>query len=98
MGQPRGPSASWTGTLTAGCDADESIRWKKRKYFSAAGEPGVFSVWTSTKGGERRVLELFRLARTKVERHIKVRGTAHPYDPKYTEYFQKRRYPMWRIR
>jgi RNA-directed DNA polymerase len=76
----------------------KSIRWKKRKYFSAAGEPGVFSVWTSTKGGERRVLELFRLARTKVERHIKVRGTAHPYDPKYTEYFQKRRYPMWRIR
>src|SRR4051794_2078139 len=77
---------------------DKSTRWKKRKYFSAVGEQGVFSVGTTTKGDERRVLELFRLARTKVERHIKVRGIAHPYDPKYTAYFQKRRSRIWRTR
>ena len=76
----------------------KSIRWKKRKYFSAAGERGIFSVRTTTKDGECRALELYRLARTKIERHIKVRGKAHPYDPQYTEYFQKRRSPLWRIR
>jgi RNA-directed DNA polymerase len=76
----------------------KSYRWKKRKYFSAAGDHGVFSVRITSKGGESRVLELYRLASTKIQRHIKVRGTAHPYDPNYTDYFEKRRHPWGRTR
>ncbi len=32
-----------------------------------------------------RVLALYRAAKTVLERHIKVRGDANPYDHRYTE-------------
>jgi RNA-directed DNA polymerase len=72
--------------------------WLWRKYFTAAGDKGVFSVHIKSKSGESRVLALYRLASTQIERHIKVRGDANPYDPKYTEYFEQRRSFVWRIR
>ena len=34
--------------------------------------------------------------RTVIERHVKVRGEANPYDPVYTEYFERRRCFAWR--
>jgi len=76
----------------------KSQAWKKRRYFSAAGEKGVFSVRVHRATGESRVLPLYLLASTVIERHIKVRGTANPYDPSYTEYFEKRRCFAWRVR
>ena len=77
---------------------NKSQAWKKRKYFSAAGNERVFSVQVHSKQGESRVLKLYRMASTTIERHIKVRGTANPYDPRYTEYFEKRRCFVWRVR
>jgi RNA-directed DNA polymerase len=71
--------------------------WKKRKYFSAAGKAGVFSVKVYRATGESRVLKLYSIASTKIERHIKVRGTANPYDSNYTEYFAQRRCFAWRV-
>ena len=38
------------------------------------------------------------MASTTIERHIKVKGTAHPYDPRYTQDFAQRRGFAWRIR
>jgi RNA-directed DNA polymerase len=76
----------------------KSQAWKKRKYFSAAGDPGPFSVRIHSKKGKSRVLTLYRMASTTIERHIKVRGTANPYDPRYTQYFAQRRCFAWRIR
>jgi len=70
-------------------------KWRKRAYFSAAPN-GTFSVRLKTKEGESRVLSLYRTASTKIERHIKVRGIANPYDPKYTKYFEMRRCYLWR--
>jgi RNA-directed DNA polymerase len=69
--------------------------WVKRKYFRLAG-PGVFAVKVLRRG-ESRVLALPRIAKTIIERHIKVRGEANPYDPTYTEYFEKRRCFAWRV-
>ena len=74
-----------------------SKTWKWRKYFTAAGDKGAFSTRIRTKEGESRVLTLYRTASTKIERHIKVRGTANPYDPKYTKYFETRRRFLWRV-
>jgi RNA-directed DNA polymerase len=71
--------------------------FKKRKYFSAAGEKWGFSVHIRTAKGESRVLKLYRMARTKIQRHIKVRSEANPYDVTYTEYFHKRRCFAWRV-
>jgi RNA-directed DNA polymerase len=72
--------------------------WTKRKYFSAAGDQGVFSVRVHRAKGESRVLALYRLASTGIERHIKVKGDANPYDLNYTDYFEKRRCFVWRVR
>jgi RNA-directed DNA polymerase len=47
--------------------------------------------------GQSKVLALHRIARTVIERHIKVRGEANPYDPRYTEYFERRRCFAWRV-
>jgi RNA-directed DNA polymerase len=69
--------------------------WLKRKYFSAAGN-GAFSIRVKDRSGENRVLALHRIAKTVIERHIKVRGEANPYDPAYTEYFERRRCFAWR--
>ena len=74
---------------------NKSRRWKVRKYFSAA-ENGTFSVRREAKEGKGRVLSLYRAASTRIERHIKVRGNANPYDPKYTQYFDMRRRWLWR--
>ena len=77
---------------------NRSQAWKRHKYFSADGEKGAFSVRVTTKKGESHVLKLYRIASTAIERHIKVRGLANPYDPKDTEYFEKRRCFIWRVR
>jgi RNA-directed DNA polymerase len=71
--------------------------WKQRQYFCAAGQPGLFSVKAQRVKGEPRVLKLYHMASTKIERHIKVQGAANPYDPNYTEYFAQRRCFAWRV-
>jgi RNA-directed DNA polymerase len=75
---------------------NQSRGWIKRRYFSAS-STGAFSVWIQNRKGEKRVLSLYQLAKTVIERHIKVRADANPYDPEYTEYFEKRRCFAWRI-
>src|SRR4029079_2179183 len=77
---------------------NKSYTWKKRKYFLAIGDKGLFSTQILSKKGELRTLALYRMASTKIQRHIKVRGIANPYDPNYTEYFRKRRCFAWRVR
>ena len=75
----------------------KSQAWKKRKYFSVAGATGGFSVQIQRRG-KSGVLKLYRLASTRIERHIKVKGQAQPYDPQYTQYFEQRRCFAWRVR
>jgi len=69
---------------------NKSYGWLKRKYYSAAGT-WAFATRTRTSTGESKVLRLYQIAKTVIARHIKVRGEANPYDPKYTEYFERRR-------
>ena len=74
---------------------NKSVGWLNRKYFSAAGK-GTFSTRVQYREDAGRVLALHRVARTIIERHIKVRGEATPFDPRYTEYFERRRSFAWR--
>ena len=87
---------------------NKSTAWKLRKYFTAAGINRGTSASDSTRiKGTSRVLTLYRAASTKIRRHVKVRGLATPYDPRYTEYFEQRRLrgrrssasrtPLWRL-
>jgi RNA-directed DNA polymerase len=74
----------------------KSRGWLKRKYFSADGK-GNFSTRIQNCAGDTRIVALHRAAHTLIERHIKVRGEANPYDPVYTEYFERRRGFAWRV-
>ena len=73
----------------------KSIGWRQRRYFSAD-KHGRFSVRSPDREGKPRLKTVYGLARTVIERHIKVRGPAHPYHPEYVEYFKKRRCFAWR--
>jgi RNA-directed DNA polymerase len=72
----------------------KSYGWLKRKYFSL-GDTFGFATRIRSRTGES-VLRLYSIARTVLEWHIKVRGEANPYDPVYTEYFERRRCFAWR--
>ena len=74
---------------------NKSYGWLKRKYFVAEGKFG-FHAKIRTHTGESKALRLYSIARTVLEWHIKVRGEANPYDPIYTEYFERRRCFAWR--
>jgi len=74
---------------------NKSYGWLKQKYFSTGGKFGFFAR-KRTPSGESKVLRLYALTRTVIDRHIKVRGEANPYDPVYTEYFERRRCFAWR--
>jgi RNA-directed DNA polymerase len=74
---------------------NKSYGWLKRKYFSAGGSFG-FAIRRRAAPGQSTVLRLYSIARTVLDWHIKVRGEANPYDPVYTEYFERRRCFAWR--
>ena len=76
---------------------NKSDGWLKRKYFTVAGTFG-FATRIRNSSGESQVLRLYSIARTVLEWHIKVKGEANPYDPDYTEYFERRRCFAWRTR
>lgn len=75
--------------------SNKSDGWIMRRYFSADPK-GSFSIRTQDPEGRKKVLKVYRLGHTILERHIKVRGEATPYDPVYVEYFEKRRCFAWR--
>jgi len=74
---------------------NKSRGWIKRRYH-CADQHGAFSVWTQDREGKKHVLSMYSVARTVIERHIKVRGEANPYQPENIEYFEKRRCFAWR--
>lgn len=70
---------------------NKSTAWKRRKYFSAAAKPGLFSVRLTQGTNAGHVLTLYTATSTKIQRHIKVRGVANPYDQNYAQYFEHRK-------
>lgn len=62
--------------------------WVRQKYFGKTHE-WRFSAKTRSDG-ETRTISLFDISSVKIERHVKVRGTASPDDPKLIEYWRNR--------
>ena len=70
---------------------NKSNSWINKKYFKKSG----FSNWnfhapTKDKNGEKVSLYLYKASTTPIRRHIKIRSTAHPYNPEFEEYFKFR--------
>lgn len=74
---------------------NKSAGWLRQRYFSADPK-GAFSLKVKDHQGQEQVRKVYSLAQTRIEHHIKVRGAANPYDPTYTEYFERRRCFAWR--
>lgn len=65
--------------------------WLKRKYFRAsASRNWVFSAQAEDRKDRRRVQTLAMASDTKIQRHLKIRGEANPFDPEWSGYFETR--------
>lgn len=61
--------------------------WIRQKYWrSVGGRNWVFAADAVAKDGGKKVMELYSLAGTPIERHRKIKGEFNPYDPQWEEY------------
>jgi RNA-directed DNA polymerase len=68
---------------------EKGIQWIKEKYFKSKGSrEWIFTANTKDKDGKPRKVELVKASDTKIERHIKIRGEANPFDPVQEAYFE----------
>ncbi|RMG53552.1 MAG: group II intron reverse transcriptase/maturase [Gammaproteobacteria bacterium] len=68
------------------------LKWVKDKYFRRIrGMDWTFCCDVKNRKGRNKPLCLYNIHRTPIIRHIKVKGTASPFDGKLTEYWEKRR-------
>ncbi|MBV8665798.1 MAG: group II intron reverse transcriptase/maturase [Burkholderiaceae bacterium] len=66
---------------------NKSAHWVARRYWRTRDARNwVFAVDAKTKNGNKGVMELYSLAGTDIERHRKIKGDYHPYDPQWEEY------------
>lgn len=69
----------------------KSATWRKRKYFRSRGlKNWVFSTKVSKEKNLVKYVDLFRASSLTIERHVKIRSAATPFDPCYKEYFERR--------
>lgn len=71
--------------------------WLTKTYWHSTPVSTYFSAMEKTPEGNRRVT-LIHATSTKIERHIKIRGAANPFDPEYFDYFEQRRAEQQRRR
>jgi RNA-directed DNA polymerase len=70
---------------------NKSKSWIVRKYFiSRELSNWNFHAMIKDKNGNKIPLYLYHASETPIERHIKITSEAHPYDPKFRDYFKHR--------
>jgi len=70
---------------------EKSQGWLKKKYFERQGQNNWrFFGESCDKDGTPHKVRLLLASRTPIQRHVKVKGEANPYDPAYETYFEKR--------
>jgi RNA-directed DNA polymerase len=62
----------------------KSLGWIKSKYFQSEGNRN----WVFRE--KKNKISLFKMDSIPIRRHIKIRGKANPFDPKWYEYFKDR--------
>jgi RNA-directed DNA polymerase len=66
-------------------------KWIRKKYFRTVGNrQWVFFGTITEKNGETHEVQLRTAASTPIQRHVKVRKDANPYDPAWEPYFEHR--------
>ncbi|SIR92904.1 RNA-directed DNA polymerase [Janthinobacterium sp. TND4EL3] len=65
----------------------KSADWIRKKYWRTVGNRHwVFACQIDTEFGNKATMELYSLAGTAIERHIKIKGAFNPYDPSWEMY------------
>lgn len=70
---------------------NKSIHWLRKKYWSKGSKPGRFSTVVKDKNGNPRTYELIKAYSIHIQRHIKIKSDANPFDPDHQQYFRARR-------
>jgi RNA-directed DNA polymerase len=71
---------------------NKSAKWIRRKYWRSVGNRNwVFAAEIRLKDGGKGTVELYSLSATPIERHRKIQGVYHPYDPKCELYGEQLR-------
>lgn len=66
--------------------------WIRNKYFCRLdGDNWVFNAGIKPHQGRDKLLNLFKAKSVPIQRHIKIRAEANPYNPEYKVYFEKRK-------
>jgi RNA-directed DNA polymerase len=66
---------------------NKNADWIRKKYWRSVGDRNwVFAADVLAKDGNKAVMELYSLAGTTIERHKKIKGEFHPYDPQWEAY------------
>jgi len=69
----------------------KSHRWVAKKYFRTRnGRQWTFVGTYTSQQGQAHELALFRAGDVPIQRHVKIKGTANPYDPQWEVYFEER--------
>ena len=65
--------------------------WLRKTYFTTVGNRNwVFTGQVASKVGNLHTIHLFSLASVRIQRHIKIKADANPYDPNWELYFEMR--------
>ena len=73
--------------------------WVKNKYFRRInGVDWTFCCETEGRKGKKKLLYLYNIDNTPIVRHVKVKGTASPFDPELDSYWENRQTKLGRIR
>ena len=64
---------------------DKNVAWVLRKYYT----PYKGVSFTFHAYDEQRLIPIFKAAKVKIQRHVKIKGNANPYDMDDEQYFEK---------
>jgi RNA-directed DNA polymerase len=71
---------------------NKNFAWIRKKYFHSRGfRNWIFFGGRKRKNGEEDIVELYKMARIPIRRHVKIRAEATPYDPAFTDYLVSRK-------
>ena len=69
----------------------KSSHWVAQKYFlPPKGRRWTLNATVEEQDGTTRTLLLFRASSVPIQRHVKIKGAANPYDPDWEPYFEAR--------
>jgi RNA-directed DNA polymerase len=69
----------------------KGARWVRQRYFRRDGYRSWDFATEGSTEGDTCGLQLFRAATVAIQRHVKIRGLANPFDPAWAAYFARRR-------